>query len=110
MLTEQELRFVEYWEKNRDREKKTLRQFYIGVPFGLVFAVPILVILFSGRFWYVRADAVANAKSSPAVLAIAVLIITAFVAIFYKKHQWEQKEQYFQEIRARQAREDKQTT
>lgn len=110
MLTEQELRFVEYWEKNRDREKKTLRQFYIGVPFGLVFAVPILVILFSGRFWYVRADAVANAKSSPTVLAIAVLIITAFVAIFYKKHQWEQKEQYFQEIRAKQAKEDQQTT
>jgi uncharacterized membrane protein len=106
MLTEQDRRFVEYWENNRAKERKTLRQFMVGVPFGLVFAIPILVILFSGRFWYERADAVANAKVNPVVLIIAILLITAFVAIFYKKHQWDQKEQLYQEIKAKQAEND----
>lgn len=106
MLTEQERKFVEYWELNREKERKTLRQFFIGVPFGLVFAIPILIILFSGKYWYTRADAVANAKLNPMVLIIAILIITAFVAIFYKKHQWDQKEQYYLEIKARQQNEE----
>lgn len=107
MLSEQDRRFVEYWEKNREKERKTVRQFMVGVPFGLVFAIPILVILFSGRFWYERADAVANAKVNPIVLIVAILLITAFVAIFYKKHQWDQKEQLYQEIKAKQAENDR---
>jgi uncharacterized membrane protein len=106
MLTEQDRRFVEYWEKNRVKERKTVRQFMVGVPFGLVFAIPILVILFSGKFWYERADAVANSKANPIVLIIAILLITAFVAIFYKKHQWDQKEQLYREIKAKEAGKD----
>lgn len=101
MLSEQDRRFLEYWEQNREKEKKTLRQLYIGIPSGLIFAIPILIILFSGKFWYKRADAVAVAKLNPTVLIVAILIITAFVAIFYKKHQWDQKEQLYQEIKAR---------
>ncbi len=92
---------MEYWEANKEKERKTFRQLLIGIPVGLLFAVPVLVALFSGRFWYKRAEAEANSETSPVVIIVAILLIAGFVAIFYKKHQWDMKEQQFQEIKAR---------
>ena len=99
MLNEDEKRFLAYWETHRDKEKKIVRQLLIGIPIGLIFAVPILIILFSGKFWYKRADAVANTQLNPLVLIIAIIIITAFVAVFYKRHQWDMREQQYQELK-----------
>ncbi len=104
MLTENERRFMTFWETHRDREKKLLRQLLFGIPVGLLFAIPILILLFSGKLWYKRADAVANTQASPVVLVIAVIIITAFVAVFYKRHQWEMKEQQYQELKNKEAK------
>jgi len=101
MLTEDEKQFVAYWEAHRDNEKKLLRQLLIGIPVGLIFAVPILIMLFSGKIWYKRADAVANTQLNPVVLIIAVIVITAFVAVFYKRHQWEMREQHYKELKAK---------
>ena len=101
MLNEREKRFIEYWEANRAGEKKLFRQLLIGIPVGLLFTIPILLILFSGKLWYKRADAVANTQLNPVVLIIAVIIITAFVALFYKRHQWEMKEQYYRQLKAK---------
>lgn len=99
MLNADEKRFVAYWEAHRETEKKLLRQLLIGIPIGLIFAVPILIMLFSGKIWYKRADAVANTQLSPVVLIIAVIIITAFVAVFYKRHQWDMREQHYRELK-----------
>lgn len=105
MLSEEEKKYLVYWEANREREKKVVKQLIIGVPMGLIFAIPILIAVFSSKFWYKRADAVANTQTSPAVLIIAIIVITAFVAIFYKRHQWEMKEQQYQEIKNKEKRE-----
>jgi len=99
MLSDDEKRFIAYWEAHRESEKKLLRQLIIGIPIGLIFAVPILIMLFSGKIWYKRADAVANTQLNPLVLIIAVIIITAFVAIFYKRHQWDMREQHYKELK-----------
>ena len=99
MLSEDEKRFLAYWEAHRETEKKLLRQLLIGIPIGLIFAVPILIILFSGKIWYKRADAVANTQLNPLVLIIAIIVITAFVAVFYKRHQWDMREQHFKELK-----------
>lgn len=101
MISQREREFMEYWAANREKEKKGVRQLLIGLPIGLIFAIPILIGLFSGKFWYKRAEAVANAQTSPVVLVVAILIITAFVAIFYKRHQWDMKEQLYLELKAR---------
>jgi len=101
MLTEREKQFMEYWEASRAGEKKLFRQLLVGVPVGLIFAIPILIILFSGKLWYKRADQVANTQLNPLVLIIAIVVITAFVALFYKRHQWEMKEQYYQQLKAK---------
>src|SRR5258707_1359478 len=52
MVTEQEKVFVEWWARNRDREKKLFRQWLIGLPVGLLFAVPIVLNFSSG--WHKR--------------------------------------------------------
>jgi len=105
MLSDDEKRFIAYWEAHRETEKKLLRQLIIGIPIGLIFAVPILIMLFSGKIWYKRADAVANTQLSPLVLIIAIIVIAAFVAIFYKRHQWDMDDQRYKELKAKEKHE-----
>lgn len=105
MLTESEKRFLEYWEANRLREKKINKQLLLGLPIGLLFAIPVLILLFSGKFWYQRASMEANSQTSPVILVIAIICIAVFVALFYKRHQWDQREQHYQELKAREQKE-----
>jgi membrane protein YdbS with pleckstrin-like domain len=106
MVTEEEKRFATYWEKNRLKEKKLLRQWFIGMPIGLLFAIPIIINFSSG--WYTRANMWArahNSNSGSVVIIIAVLIISVFIAVFYKKHRWDMCEQQYLEIQAKMAKE-----
>ena len=99
MLTEEEKTFLEYWEKNRDKEKKWTRQLMFGLPLGLIFGLPIILNYLSG--WYKRANMVGNSQFNPNILIVAVLIIAVFVAIFYKRQRWEQLEQRYHELKNR---------
>ena len=101
MLTETEKQFLRYWEANRLREKKLNKQLLVGLPIGLLFAVPVLIAMFSGKLWYKRADMQANASSSPVILIVAIICIAVFVAVFYKRHQWDMREQHYQELKNR---------
>jgi|ERR1700722_6434567 hypothetical protein len=105
MLTPQEKDFVRYWEANRLRRKKVVRQFLVGIPIGLLFVIPIAINFGSG--WYKRADMEAKSEDfNPMVLLVALLLIVGFTAIFYQRHQWDQYEQRYQELRARLQKED----
>jgi hypothetical protein len=75
MLSETQKAFLKYWEENRLREKKINKQLLLGLPIGLLFAIPVLILLFSGKFWYQRANMEANSQSSPVVLIIAIICI-----------------------------------
>ncbi|HXB44927.1 MAG TPA: hypothetical protein VNV85_12755 [Puia sp.] len=104
MLTQQEKNFIDYWQRNRGKQKRTFVQFLIGIPLGLLFAIPICVNFFSG--WYKRARMMTGTTDfNPLVLMIAMIIIVAFVAIFSKKHQWDMREQQYKELVAKQAKE-----
>ena len=106
MLTQREKDFIVYWEKNRDKQKKTFRQFLIGIPIGLLFAVPIFINFTAG--WYKRAAMMTGTTDfNPVVLMVALLIIVAFIAIFSKKHQWDMREQQYRELLAKQSKEEK---
>jgi hypothetical protein len=105
MLTQREKDFIHYWEANRLRRKKVVRQFLIGIPVGLLFVIPIVINFSSG--WYRRADMEAHSPDfNPMVLFVALLLIVAFTAIFYQRHQWDQYEQHYQELRARLQKEE----
>ena len=100
MLTQQEQNFVRYWEQNRLRRKRVFRQFLVGIPVGLLFAVPIVISLKSG--WDKRASVEANSPDfNPLVLLFALLLIIAFTAIFYQQHKWDQYEQRYRELLSR---------
>jgi hypothetical protein len=104
MLTENEKGFVEWWSENRLKQKKTMKQWLMGIPLGLLFAIPIVINFFSG--WFKRADMqlngqISNHQFSPVVLLIALVLIISFVAIFSKRYKWDQNEQRYLELKAR---------
>ena len=99
MLTEEEKKFIAWWEANRDKEKKTFRQWLIGLPIGMLFGVAIAVNFLAG--WNKQAAYTANSSFNPLVLIIAILTITTFVAIFSKKHKWDMNEQRYKEFKAK---------
>jgi hypothetical protein len=104
MLSKEENAFIGYWEKNRLRRKKTVRQFLLGIPAGLLIVVPIVINFGSG--WYRRANMEANSDDfNPMVLFVALLLIVGFTAIFWQRHQWDQLEQRYRELLLRRARE-----
>lgn len=106
-MTEREILFMRYWEENRLREGKWQYQLLIGIPIGLLFSLPIIIIVLTGRYWYTRADMAVNASLNPTLLIFCVFIIAVFVAIFYKRHQWDMKEQQYQQLKAKELREKK---
>ena len=100
MLTEDEKKFIAYWEVNRLRRKKTFKQRAIGLPLGALIAIAIFINFFSG--WYKRADMVIRSGSSLIlVLVIAALLIVVFTVIFSARHHWDINEQRYREFLAK---------
>ncbi len=96
--TDEEIKFMAYWERNQLKQKRLLTQLTYGLPIGLIFAVPIVVNFLLGRFWYKRADAVGLSQFNPLVLVLAVLLIIVFIAIFNRRFKWEKYEQEYQRL------------
>lgn len=110
MYSENEAGFIKWWEENRVKEKRLFKQWLMGIPLGLLFAIPILLNFFSG--WFKRADMKLNSQISnnqfdPLVLIIALLIIVSFIAIFSRKYKWEMNNQKYLELKAKGERESK---
>ncbi|HEX3081255.1 MAG TPA: hypothetical protein VHQ04_12355 [Puia sp.] len=106
MLTEQEEAFITYWAANREKQKRTFRQFLLGIPLALLFVVPIALNFFSG--WYKRATMMRNTQDfNPGVLLLALILIVVFISIFSRKFRWEQNEQRYTELLAKKERMEK---
>jgi uncharacterized membrane protein len=76
-------------------------QLLFGLPYGILFSIPILVNFLLGRFWYKRADAVGLSQFNPIVLVFAVLLISIFIAVLNRKFRWEKLENQYLELKAR---------
>jgi hypothetical protein len=107
LYTEDEVKFIAYWEQNRERQASLSYQLLFGLPFGFLFSVPILINFLLGRFWYKRADAVGMSQFNPIVLVLAILIISIFIALLNRKFRWEKLEQQYLELQARKHEENK---
>lgn len=100
MLTQKEEDFILYWQNNRAKQKRTFRQFLLGIPLALLFVIPIALNFFSG--WYKRANMISSTSAfNPGVLLLALLLIVGFIAIFSRKFKWEQNEQRYLELLAK---------
>ncbi len=101
LYTADEIKFMEYWEQNREKQKKLLTQLMLGLPLGILFVMPIIINFLLGRFWYKRADAVGLSQFNPMVLIVASLLIAVFTALLNRRFRWEKLEQQYLELKAR---------
>ncbi len=106
ILSDQEEAFIAYWAANREKHKRTFRQFLLGIPLALLFVIPITLNFFSG--WYKRATMIRDTTDfNPGVLLLALILIVVFIAIFSRKFKWEQNEQRYIELLAKKERLEK---
>jgi membrane protein YdbS with pleckstrin-like domain len=100
MLTNEEEKFIEYWEQNRNKKKRVMWQLAAGLPLGVFMALAIFVNYFSG--WYQRAAMEVNINTSGVlVVLIALILIIVFVGVFSARHKWEMNEQRYKELMAK---------
>ncbi|WP_223710850.1 hypothetical protein [Niabella beijingensis] len=100
MYTKEEEAFIKYWEANRLRKKRSLKNFLISTPLGILLMVGIFINFFSG--WYKKAAMQANADPSLfLILLIAGIIIVAFIGIFSSYHKWDINENHYKALLAR---------
>lgn len=103
MLTPEQEIFLHYWEANREKEGKLLRQARAGLPIGLSVGAGILICVFSG--WYTRAMMELTTEVSPVLLIMAVLVIAIMFSVFSQKQKWDRNEQTYLELLAKIKRE-----
>ncbi len=103
MLTEHEMRFMRYWEANREKKKHFSSMLAGGLPVGLIFSLPVLLaVIFHG--WYKSMVYISDAQLF--VVMITVLAIAVFYGTFRMKFKWEQNEQLYKELKLRQSADD----
>lgn len=105
MLTPEEKSFIEFWAVRREQKKRSLRQFTIGLPLGVMILAALFVNVISG--WHRRAAmALQNNSSLILVILIATVAIVIFMTVFSQKHEWDQHEQRYQELLQKQNQPD----
>lgn len=96
MLTQEEQKFIQYWETNRDKENTFKRKMILGAQWGLLFALPILIVtLFNG--WYKGMAPVTTGQMI--LIIICVFGIAIFYAYFRQQGKWERNEQLYKELK-----------
>ena len=97
MLTQEEQKFIEYWEANRLRRRQVFKQLSVGLPLSVLLVAAIIINFFSG--WYKRADMEIRSNSSLIlVIVIAAILIVVFTTVFSARLKWEQHEQQYREL------------
>lgn len=99
MLNSEEEQFLAFWAENREKQKTSIRPFVLGLSGGFAIGAAVMIVLSLG--WYERANMEANSKMSGVVFMLAILIISFFLAFFYRKFRWEMQEQRYLELVAR---------
>ncbi len=103
MVTDQEQLFLNYWDANRDKQKKLFYRLTIGLPLGLVFAFPVLLsVIFHD--WYKRMIFISSSQIT--LILITVLGIAVFFALFRMNFKWEENEQRYKELKFKQNKSD----
>lgn len=105
MLTPEEKAFIEYWSVRRTEKKKSIRQFTVGLPLGVMIVLALFVNVVTG--WHKRAAmALQNNASLIMIILIAAIAIVVFMTVFARNHEWDQQEIRYQELLQKQKKSD----
>jgi len=97
MYTEEEKKFMDYWEKNRKKSRNIFNGLAYGLPLGLIITIALVVNIASG--WDKRATMILNTdKSLILVLLIAIIAIVVFISVYSVKHRRDMNEQRYREL------------
>ena len=103
MITENEKEFMNWWEENREKERKTGHKLLYGSPWGLIFALPVLLaVIFND--WY--KNMIPISKTQIIIISITVIAIALFYAFFKMQVKWEQNDQHYKELKLREKKND----
>lgn len=90
-----------YWKTHRDKENSLLRKMIFGGPWGLIFALPILLsVIFHD--WYKRMIPISTTQL--VLISVCVLATAFFYAYFRQQVRWERNEQLYKELKVKQER------
>ena len=108
MLTEKDKQFIVYWERVRKNQKSFASKILNGLPMGMLFSLPILLLIFTVYFffpeWYTKIS-----NTSPgtfATVVIAVILCIIFFSYFRMHNKWEMNEQLYCELKVKEKEKD----
>ena len=111
MLSEQEIKFLQYWEQSRESENTFVRKLTGGLPMALIFSMPIVLSVVVVRLflpeWYTKIS-----KTSPGTfitIIFAMIIVALFYSYFRMQYKWEMNEQLYKELKAKEKSINKKT-
>ena len=103
MLTDDETRFLHYWEKHRELHSGFSSKLLRGLPMAFLFGLPILLLVLCVYLflpeWYTKISKTSSATF--VVVVIAVLIAIVFYAFVRMHFKWEMNDQQYKEIKAK---------
>ena len=103
MITENEKEFMVWWENNHEKEKKFSHKLLYGAPWGLIFALPVLLaVIFHD--WY--KNMIPISTSQIILISIIVLAIAIFYALFKMQVKWEANDQLYKELKLKEKKSD----
>ncbi|MGH2643159.1 MAG: hypothetical protein ACRDE2_04370 [Chitinophagaceae bacterium] len=98
-LTEEEKKFISFWEKERDQRHKwtfQIRRYFLR---GIMFGFPIAL------FFFIEAPRHRGliSHSDLAVIMFAIVMIVLFYAVFMGATKWDEYESHYQILKMKEA-------
>jgi len=111
MITEKEIAFLRYWERNSEIENSFVSKLMRGLPMAFLFGLPIILFVVVVKLfipeWYMKIAGSSGGAFATAV--IAMLIVVVFYAYFRMQFKWEMNEQLYKELKSKENKINSQT-
>lgn len=90
-LTDEDLRFISFWEKERSRRRRWTYALGRNLPMGIIFGAPIAL------FFFVEAPRhrALISHTDLILIMIGILLTAVFYAIFQGASKWDQQESHY---------------
>lgn len=111
MISEKDIAFLRFWERNREIENTFISKLTRGFPMALLFGLPIILLVVVVRLffpdWYMKISGTSPGMFITAVIAMIGVVI--FYSYFRMQYKWEMNEQLYKELKSKENKSDNQS-